>query len=145
MLTVQRPSPLELMLHSIVTLQVWTTCHLVYVFITCVSKFSDPGEDYQAVSRRRLTFSANDRERQKCFNGIIYNRATVENTEQFSVNLTRPAGLSDRIKIIKDHGYVTIVDDDGECYIISMIIISTHNSCSISGFCGYAASKLLSP
>ena len=93
-----------------------TNHHLVYVFRTCVSQFSDPGEDYQALNRR-VTFSANDRQLQKCFNGIIYDRATVENTEQFSVSLTRPAGLSDRIKIIEDHGYVTIVDNDGECYI----------------------------
>ena len=96
--------------------------HLVYVFITCASQFSDPGEDYQALSTR-LTFSANDRERQKCFNGIIYDRATVENTEQFFVNITRPAGLSDRIKIIRDHGYVTIVDDDGECCISTFPLI----------------------
>ena len=86
------------------------------MFIICVSQFSDPGEDYQALTRR-VTFNANDRQLQKCFNGIIYDRATVENTEEFSVSLTRPAGLSDRIKIIEDHGYITIVDDDGECYI----------------------------
>ena len=80
-----------------------------------MSQFSDPGEDYQAVTKRRLTFSANDREQQKCFDGIIYDRATVENTEQFFVNLTRPAGLSDRIQIFPENGYITIVDDDSEC------------------------------
>ena len=100
-----------------------TNHHFLYVLITCVSQFSEPGEDYQAVSRRRLTFSANDDERQKCFNGIIYDRATVETEEQFFVNLTRPASLSDRIKIIRDHGYVTIVDDDGECFILFPLII----------------------
>ena len=113
-----------------------TNHHLVYVFITCVSQFLDPGEDYQAVSRRRLTFSADDREWQKCFNGIIYDRPTVENTEQFFVSLTRPTGLSDRIKIIRDLGYVTIVDDDGKCYITIFSLIIHYSLVPPAAFVG---------
>ena len=95
-----------------------TTGTPCYVLVQLVSSFlsfvfhftcSAGSNDYSGVPAT-MTFSrCNQR---KCVDVSVKNDAIVENTESFSIRLTRPSGLDSRITLTSTATVVEIMDND---------------------------------
>ena len=93
----------------------------VCIYYLCSTE--SPG-DYFRVVLATLPFVACDR--RSCLNLTIVNDLILENTEQFTLSLTRSADLDQRIFLDPVDAIVDIIDNDGTPTIANILHFSLH-------------------
>ena len=119
----------------------WSTLQLN---VSSNHHFLTPGspDDYLSVVFGVLAFNAC--QRRQCLNVSIVDDLVLENTERFSVLLTRTADLDQRITLDPVNGVVDILDNDGSTVWVTTYIHTLALSLVCSG-CGWSgADSILS-
>ena len=91
--------------------RMYTTHHETRIDVLFILFPLESPADFSAIRNERLIFAPN--QRRSCVDVRIQDDDVLEQTEAFTISLTGPDNLDERVSLVQTEGTVNIINDDG--------------------------------